>query len=246
MTHYGIPGGSNYSAAMTVWKAFWTWAASIGVLGASEFISAGPPASYDELIAQWPVFVIALVPALWRALENWRKNAGRGGQPLWYWEDIPRRVFAGRLGLWLCIIAAGATFPGCLSLAPYQSGALSSNAVTVRESTATEHGQDSFEIEIKSRGDAAAKTAVRYIGETESTPWDFSVAGESSVESAARVLPLNEGAGAAMAALPQAIAPLVQAFQGAPEGPAGESIRAVILREIIQRVLGAIGGGVAR
>jgi hypothetical protein len=238
--HYGIPGGPRYDAAVTIWKGVWTYLAGVGVVGAADVVSVGLPTSYDELRAKWPALVVALIPALWRVLENYRKNAGRGGQPLWYWEDIPRRVFAGRLGLWLCIVAAGATFSGCLSLAPYQSGALSSNAVKVRESTATEHGVDTFQIDIRSRGDAAAKTAVRYIGETESTPWDFSVAGETSVESAARVLPLNEGAGAAMAALPQAIAPLVQAFQSAPEGPAGDSIRDVILREIIQRVLGSI------
>lgn len=148
------------------------------------------------------------------------------------------------IGLWLCILGVAATFPGCLSLAPYSPGALSSNAVTVSESTATEYGVDRFDLTIRSRGDAAAKTSVRYTGETPTTPWDFRVQGEANVESAARVLPLNEGAGEALASLPQAIAPLVQAFNAAPPGEAGQSLRETILREIVQRVLARVSGGV--
>lgn len=150
------------------------------------------------------------------------------------------------LGMTLCVIAVAATFSGCLSLTPYGPGALSSNNVKVTESTATENGVDTFALEIKSRGDAAAKTSVKYTGEAaaDTTPWAFAVLGEANVESAARVLPLNEGAGAALAALPETLGPLVAAFNAAPAGEAGETIRDTILREIIQRVLARVTGGV--
>ena len=150
------------------------------------------------------------------------------------------------LGVVFFTAAACACFSGCLSLTPYSSGSLSSNNVKVTESTATENGVDTFALEIKSRGDAAAKTSVKYTGEAaaDTTPWAFAVLGEANVESATRVLPLNEGAGAALAALPETLGPLVAAFNAAPAGEAGASVRDTILREIIQRVLARVTGGV--
>ena len=149
--------------------------------------------------------------------------------------------------LLLCGLAA-ACFSGCVSLTPYSPGALSSNAVKVREETSTQYGVDKFEIDIKSRGDAAATTSVRYTGEAEAgaTPWDFAVLGEANVESAERVKPINEGAGAALAALPDTIAPLVEALSvvgDAPEGTPGASIRDRIMQMIMDRVIGAVTGG---
>ncbi len=151
------------------------------------------------------------------------------------------------LGVVFFTAAACAMFSGCLSLTPYGPGALSSNNVKVVESTAHAEGVDTFELEIKSRGDAAAKTSVKYTGEAtqDTTPWSFAVQGEANVESAARVLPLNEGAGAALAALPDTLAPLIAAFNAAPTGAAGETIKDTILREIIQRILARVSGGVA-
>ncbi len=252
MSNYGIPGrDALYNPTTTLWKAFAAYLISLGALGTADVVSLGTPSTLDELLQRWPALLIALAPAAWRAIENYRKNAFVSG-PLWEWRDLPVRAWrwafsftSGRVGLWLCVIAVAATFPGCMSLAPYSSGALSSNAVTVTESTATEYGQDSFHIQIRSRGDAVAKTSVKYKGETDTTPWDFAVLGEANVESAARVLPLNEGAGAAMAALPDTLAPLIAAFNAAPKGEAGETIKDTILREIIHRVLARVSGGVA-
>lgn len=173
------------------------------------------------------VIIGALTGAL-RGLENFLKNSG----------------------VIMLIFVAGAclAFPGCMSLTPYGPGALSSNNVKVVESTAHAEGVDTFALEIKSRGDAAAKTSVKYTGEAEAdeTPWAFAVLGEANVESAERVKPLNEGAGAALAALPVTLAPLVDALSlvnDAPEGTPGASIRDRLMGLIMDRVLGAITGG---
>lgn len=180
----------------------------------------------------------ALTGAL-KALENYLKNSEGSSK-----NPYPPQTLGGLL----FVIAACATFSGCLSLTPYGPGALSSNNVKVVEETAHENGVDRFALEIKSRGDAAAKTSVKYTGEAEAdeTPWSFAVLGEANVESAERVKPLNEGAGAALAALPQTIAPLVEALSvvgDAPDGTPGASIRDRIMQMIMDRVIGAVTGG---
>lgn len=187
-------------------------------------------------VALASALVGALTGAL-KALQNYVKNRVTGA----------RGPFDNAI---MVLFVAGAClcFPGCMSLAPYGPGALSSNNVKVVESTAHAEGVDTFALEIKSRGDAAAKTSVKYTGEAEAdeTPWAFAVLGEANVESAERVKPLNEGAGAALAALPVTLAPLVDALSlvnDAPEGTPGASIRDRLMGLIMDRVLGAITGG---
>lgn len=75
---------SYYSLGYTLWKAFWAWAQAAGVCGAADVAAVGWPETAAEWGSKWPVLVIALVPALWRVVENVRKNAGAAG-PLWNW-----------------------------------------------------------------------------------------------------------------------------------------------------------------
>ncbi len=77
---------SKYSAARTVWKALWTWAQTIGVVGAADVLAVEWPE--DATAERVIVYCLTVLPAIWRALENWRKNSGPGGLPRWEWRDL--------------------------------------------------------------------------------------------------------------------------------------------------------------
>lgn len=224
------------------------WAAVPGVLLAAA--SAGNDYVQGAETINWEGFAAALAGGVVIGVRNAWRNWDGGG-------PVVRPPY--HAGGWLMILGLGAvclTFPGCLSLAPYSPAALSSNEVTVREETSHADGLDVFEMKIRSRGDAAAKTSVKYSGEAESdeTPWNFAVLGEANVESAERVKPLIEGTGAALAALPDTIAPLLSALatvQGEGPGTPGGGLRAELERRIVEMIMehfagrgGLLGGAV--
>lgn len=74
-----------YNFVITLWKALWTYLGSVGVIGAAEVLSVGTPESFEAFAAQWPRYVIALAPAIWKVVENVRKNWRDDGAPLWSW-----------------------------------------------------------------------------------------------------------------------------------------------------------------
>lgn len=64
-------GQPEYSALITLTKFMITWL-GLNVAGTLMII----PASVDDLKANWPVYVIATLAALWRAYRNWKGNGG--------------------------------------------------------------------------------------------------------------------------------------------------------------------------
>ena len=95
----------GYSAAVSLWKAFWTFVqVSFGVGGGVLAIKT--PATFEELKEVWPTLAIPLLLAVFRAVENLRKNYRADGRVLWRWPlDWFLRgasltaVFANLLGL---------------------------------------------------------------------------------------------------------------------------------------------------
>lgn len=214
---------TNYKPGMTLKKAALMALPGVllGVVTGALTVLQGWDGNQAVAATVMAVVVGGLTGGL-RALENWIKNSG--------------------VIMVLFVIGACACFPGCVSLTPYSPGALSSNNVRVSESVATEYGNDTFNIEVKSRGEAASKTGLDYSAGGES-PWRFILNGEANVTSEARVSPYLEGVGAAYASLPDAIAPFIEAFHAAPDGEAGASIRDVLLQKIIEVIMGRIGSG---
>lgn len=101
---------AHYRLAVTLWKAFWTWMQTLGVTAAAGLVAVPWPEDGPDLTAeQWTQFIVlTLVPACWRALENWRKNSGPGGLPRWEWREIFGRVSCLLAGIAL----AGCAFAG--------------------------------------------------------------------------------------------------------------------------------------
>lgn len=220
------------------------WGALPGVLLAMA--SAGADYANNAESINWEGLVYAIVTGGVLGARNAFRN----------WSTGPVRPPYSTLPMLIGLAAICFCGAGCLSLAPYSPAALSSNEVTVREETSHADGLDVFEMKIRSRGDAAAKTSVKYSGEAESdeTPWNFAVLGEANVESAERVKPLIEGTGAALAALPDTIAPLLSALatvQGEGPGTPGGGLRAELERRIVEMIMehfagrgGLLGGAV--
>lgn len=76
----------QYRIGLTIWKAFWTWAQTVGVVGAADVLAVEWPE--DAAMERVIVYCLTVLPAVWRALENWRKNSGPGQMPRWEWTDI--------------------------------------------------------------------------------------------------------------------------------------------------------------
>lgn len=75
-----------YSAWITVWKSARTLVATTGSAALIALFAIEWPEDMDTMdIDGWIVFGFLLIPAAWRALENWRKNSGYLGQPRWNW-----------------------------------------------------------------------------------------------------------------------------------------------------------------
>ena len=78
--------GMKYSLAVTLWKAVWVWAvATFGVGSAVVVASEDLPAAWDTFAANWQVLLVAIVPAVYKAIDNLRKNYRGGGVYLWHW-----------------------------------------------------------------------------------------------------------------------------------------------------------------
>jgi len=75
----------RYQISVTIWKALFSWLRHLGVLSAADLAMFTPPETFAELKTHWPVLLIAAIPALWRTLENIRKNWNDNGKPLWKW-----------------------------------------------------------------------------------------------------------------------------------------------------------------
>lgn len=78
---------NQYSATITLWKAFWTWVTAMLGVGAGV-LAIDAPATYDEFLTAWPALLLPMAFAIAKAFENWRKNAGYNTTPLfrWPWE----------------------------------------------------------------------------------------------------------------------------------------------------------------
>lgn len=96
----------GYSVTITLWKVFFTYLQTLGVLGAADVLAQGTPATMDEFLAKWPTLLVAVLPAAWRALENWRKNYDPKG-PLWTWP------WAKALGMPALFLAVSIALSGC-------------------------------------------------------------------------------------------------------------------------------------
>lgn len=108
--NYGISAKRYYNPSVTLWKGVWAYLASIGVVGATDVAAVGIPATWEEFAAKWPALLVALLPAVWRVVENYRKNGGGGRAPMWEWRDVPRKIWP------LCLlIGVCACFSGCLT-----------------------------------------------------------------------------------------------------------------------------------
>ena len=76
----------TYSGWLTVWKSFWVWAQTIGVVGAGDVLAVEWPE--DATNERVLMYVLTVLPAVWKALENWRKNSGYAGTPRWEWTSF--------------------------------------------------------------------------------------------------------------------------------------------------------------
>lgn len=78
----------TYSIFITLWKAFWRYLAGLGVVGATEVAAVGLPETMGDLKTRWPALLIALIPAIWRVIDNYRKNGNNEtnpNDPIWMW-----------------------------------------------------------------------------------------------------------------------------------------------------------------
>lgn len=76
----------TYSMSYTVWKGVWTWLQTLGVVGAADVLAVEWPETWTRERAL--MYLLTVLPAVWRALENWRKNSGPGGLPRWEWGEV--------------------------------------------------------------------------------------------------------------------------------------------------------------
>lgn len=73
----------HYSLFVSLWKALWTYLAALGVVGATDLAAYGWPGDWSGVTS---AVLFSLVPALWRFVENLRKNYRADGHPLWEWK----------------------------------------------------------------------------------------------------------------------------------------------------------------
>lgn len=73
----------HYSLFVSLWKAIWTYLAVLGVVGAADVANYGWPDSWENVTN---VMLFGLLPALWRFVENLRKNYRADGKALWEWK----------------------------------------------------------------------------------------------------------------------------------------------------------------
>lgn len=76
---------SHYFPSMTIWSTFFTWLQTFAAIAAAQGVIIGIPATVEQLRSNWLPWLISVLPALWRLIENIRKNAHGDGTPLWRW-----------------------------------------------------------------------------------------------------------------------------------------------------------------
>lgn len=76
---------NKYSVGLTVWKGVKALLVVIMGAGAAELADIKLPADWDTFRATWIAIILASLPVVWRVIENWRKNGGTNGKPLWRW-----------------------------------------------------------------------------------------------------------------------------------------------------------------
>lgn len=241
----------RYSAFLTLWKAFWTYAQTVGVLGAADVVAVGLPEDRAALLAQWPVLVIALAPALWKVIENVRKNWLDSGAPLWEWPWA-RLVKPTKLIVLLSLSLAlsGCAGFGGTGLWRPAVGDHSASTVIFDEETAA---GDKTRIEFKATGEAASKSGVHYTGATGTddnivTPWDLNVQGDASVTSP-QALAVAQGYAALLEKTPETIGDLASQIMavfagGVPDAtaPGGTSIKEMLVRFLLERAAALFPG----
>lgn len=110
-----MPRPPKYRAAVTLWKAAWTFVYAMTGIGAGV-LAVQLPESEEEFRANWLVFVLPIVAALWRALENYRKNYRDDGTPLWEWpwaRIVPKAPPVPPASSLLPVLLAVLTLGGC-------------------------------------------------------------------------------------------------------------------------------------
>lgn len=74
----------HYRASVTLWKALWAFIAVFAGAGAG-IAAVELPETWEQFRATWPAIAVPLAIAVWRALENWRKNSHPDLGPRWHW-----------------------------------------------------------------------------------------------------------------------------------------------------------------
>lgn len=98
-----------YKLSRTLWKAALAGIVAIGGGTAVTFLGAVQlPETYGEFTAAWPAFVLALIVAAAKGVENYRKNGSADGKPLWEWgaligKVLPFGVVLFAVGLTSCV-----------------------------------------------------------------------------------------------------------------------------------------------
>ena len=100
----------NYRIALTLWKAFWTFVQTAIGVGAGV-VAIDMPGTWEEMKVKWPVLIVPLVLAIWRAFENARKQLG--------WFDWPNLGANAAKVLLICALLAT---PACVSTTPAFGG----------------------------------------------------------------------------------------------------------------------------
>jgi len=75
-----------YSLGKTIWKAFWTFVQGTVGVGAGV-LAIKLPETAGEFAEAWPALLAPLGFAIWKALENYRKNSDSAydSRPRWVW-----------------------------------------------------------------------------------------------------------------------------------------------------------------
>lgn len=98
----------NYRVLVSLYKAIGdfikvTFGVSAGIL------VVAPPESFEDFKRTWPAFLISLALALWKALENYRKNSTAGTNPAWHWLPFLK----GKVGMLLLSTVLISALIGC-------------------------------------------------------------------------------------------------------------------------------------
>jgi hypothetical protein len=137
----------QYDATRTAWKAIAEMLAAFGVVGAVQLATVDWPADSPPDLNGFVLIVAPAVLGAWRAWENWRKNGGLGGQPVFRYREIPDMVKDIFAGGWLIGLVAVMAMAGCAT-----------TSATLRE-TVTADGGSSIEVKLSQRATWGADVA---------------------------------------------------------------------------------------